>query len=102
MVKIYSLILCIFLIGNLGAQAPVMNPIVGASVVCTPPSTAPVYSASASNSPTSYSWTVFPSVGVVIGSPSSATTTISYPTPNGSYTLVCYATNGSGTNYSIR
>ncbi len=102
MVKIYSLILCIFLIGNLGAQAPVMNPIAGDSLVCTPPASAPIYTASASNSPTSYSWTVFPSAGVVIGSPSSATTTINYPTPNGSYTVVCYATNGSGTSSPVK
>lgn len=98
MVKIYSLILffSVFLIGGLQAQAPVMNPILGDSVICSPPSSAPVYTASASNSPTSYSWTVFPSAGVTIATPSNSTTAISFPTPNGSYTIVCYAINGSG------
>ena len=103
MVKIYSLILffSIFLIGGLQAQVPVMNPINGASVVCSPPSTAPVYSASASNSPTSYQWVVVPSVGVVISTPNSSTTPISFPTPNGTYTVYCYATNGSGTGSPV-
>jgi len=98
MVKIYSLILffSIFLIGGLQAQAPVMNPILGDSVICSPPSSASIYTASASNSPTSYSWTVFPSAGVTIATPSNSTTAISFPTPNGSYTIVCYAINGSG------
>lgn len=98
MVKNYFFILFIFLIGKMAAQAPVMNPIAGASVVCSPPSTAPVYSASASNSPTSYSWSVVPAAGVVIGSPTTATTTINFPTPNGNYTVYCSASNGSGTS----
>jgi hypothetical protein len=103
MVKIYSFFLffSVFLISGLKGQAPVMNPITGASVVCSPPSSAPVYSASASNSPTSYSWTVLPSTGVTIASPGSSVTSISFPTPNGSYTVVCYATNGSGTSSPV-
>lgn len=98
MVKIYSLVLffSIFLIGGLKAQVPVMNPITGASVVCSPPSSAAVYSTSASNSPTSYQWVVVPSAGVVISTPNSSTTSISFPTPNGTYNVYCYATNGSG------
>ena len=103
MVKIYSLILffSIFLIGGLQAQVPVMNPITGASVVCSPPSSAPVYSASASNAPTSYSWIVVPSASVVIATPGSSTTSISFPTPNGTYTVYCFATNGSGSSSPV-
>jgi hypothetical protein len=103
MVKIYSLLLffSIFLIGGLQAQVPVMNPITGASVVCSPPSSAPVYSASASNAPTSYSWIVVPSASVVIATPSSSTTSINFPTPNGTYTVYCFATNGSGSSSPV-
>lgn len=103
MVKIYSLVLffSVFLIGSLKGQAPVMSPITGASVICSPPSSATVYSASATNAPTSYSWIVMPSPGVVIATPTSSTTSISFPTPNGTYTVYCYATNGSGTSSPV-
>src|SRR5437762_13527752 len=103
MVKIYffTFILGVFLIGDLGAQAPVMNPITGATAVCSAPSAANSYSASASNSPTSYSWSVLPSAGVVIGTPSNSTTSIDFPYTGGSYTIVCYATNGSGTSSPV-
>lgn len=103
MVKIYSLLLffSVFLISGLKGQAPVMNPISGSSVICTPPSASPSYTATASNSPTSYSWTVLPSAGVTISNPNASVTSINFPTPNGTYTIICYATNGSGTSSPV-
>ncbi len=81
------------------SQVPVMNPINGASVVCSSPAPAVVYSTSASNSPTSYSWSVIsPSPGVIISNPTSSVTSITFPYSNGVYTVNCYAVNGSGSS----
>ncbi len=84
---------------NCVAQIPVMNSISGPSNVCSSPSWPMSFSASAINSPTAYQWYVStPSVGVIIGSPINATTTISFPYSNATYTLYCEASNGFGTS----
>jgi hypothetical protein len=80
------------------SQVPAMNPIMGASVVCSSPGTATNFSATASNSPTSYLWSVVPSASVVIGSQTSSQTSIDFPYTNGTYTVYCSATNGFGTS----
>ncbi len=86
---------------TLYAQVPVMNSIVGPTAVCSPPASPKSYTASASNSPTSYSWSTSPSVGVVIANFSGAITSISFPNTNLTYTVYCSATNGSGTSSTI-
>ncbi|MDI1356338.1 MAG: T9SS type A sorting domain-containing protein [bacterium] len=83
---------------SLVAQVPVMNPIQGASVVCSPPASAKCYTASASNNPLSFSWIVLPANGVVILNPTSDTTSIIFPNTNLTYTVFCMAINSSGTS----
>ncbi len=80
------------------AQAPVMNAINGPTAVCSSPSSPLSFSTSASNSPTSYSWSVVPSSSVTITNASNSVTAISFPFSNGTYTIYCYATNGSGSS----
>ena len=95
---------CSFLLLNLFAfyaavaQVPVMNPIKGASVVCSAPASAKCYTASASNNPLSFSWIVLPANGVVILNPTLDTTSISFPNTNLTYTIYCMASNSSGTS----
>src|ERR1044071_9518783 len=64
LVALIILISC-FSAGNLYAQVPVVTGITGPTVVCTP--FAPGFTATATNAPTSYSWSVMPSSGVSIG-----------------------------------
>ena len=80
------------------AQVPVMGSINGATAVCSSPSTPTTFSTSASNSPTSYSWSVVPSSSVVITNSSNSTTPISFPYSSSAYTLYCSATNSIGTS----
>jgi len=77
--------------------SPVMNPIQGPSAACSTPA-APVFTASASNSPASYSWSVAGASGAIINNPSGAITAISFPHVAASmtYTIYCYATNNGG------
>jgi hypothetical protein len=85
------------------AQVPVINPVQGPAVVCLPATVPPTFSVSASNNPTSYSWSYSgPTNLATISNPSGSVTSVSFPTPSGSavYLLYCYATNGSG-NSSI-
>ncbi len=97
--KHYLLALFILMTFAGKSQVPVMNPINGPSVVCSSPAPAVVYSVSASNSPTSYSWSVIsPTPGVIISNPTSSVTSISFPYSNGVYTVNCYAMNGSGSS----
>lgn len=108
MKKIYSgFILILFLAFNLAIShttfaqlSPVMNPIQGPTAICSVPA-APVFTASASNSPTSYSWSVAGSyTGVMIGNSTGAITSISFPhvPVNATYTVYCYATNNGGSS----
>jgi hypothetical protein len=78
------------------SQVPVMNSIAGTNVSCSAPGPGNQFAASASNNPTSYNWSVFPSSGVLISSSNSPNTTIVFPAP-GTYTVYCSASNGSGT-----
>jgi hypothetical protein len=91
----------VFILTRAFAQVPVMNPISGSTVTCSNPAAPLSYTASASNSPTSYSWSVLPSSSVVILSPSAAVTDISFPYSTGTYTLFCFATNGSGASSTV-
>ena len=78
------------------AQVPVINPISGPSSVCSAPAVPKTFTASASNSPLSYSWSTSPSASVTIGNASSDITSISFPNTNSSYTVYCYASNSAG------
>jgi hypothetical protein len=77
------------------SQVPIMGPISGPTVTCSSPTTN-VYSTTASNSPTSFFWNVQPSAGVTISTPSLASTSITFPSSNATYTIIAYAMNGSG------
>lgn len=97
------LIFCLFAFAPAFAQLyPVMNPIQGPSAVCSQPANAKTFSVTASNSPSSYAWSVIgPSAsGVIISNPSGAVTTISFPYPSlyATYTVYCTASNNGGTS----
>jgi hypothetical protein len=100
MKKIYLFITMIISISGI-AQVPVMNSITGAGNVCSSPAAPSSYTASASNSPTSYVWSVFPSSGVVIANGNTSVATISFPSTTTSFTVSCYATNGFGNSTPI-
>lgn len=80
------------------AQVPVISSITGPSTLCSMPAAGKTYTASATNSPTSYMWSVSPSAGVVITNGTSAIATISFSTVNQTYIITVTATNGSGTS----
>ncbi|MCF8423593.1 MAG: T9SS type A sorting domain-containing protein [Bacteroidia bacterium] len=80
------------------AQVSVMNPIIGSSVICSDPSVAVSYTASASNSPLFYNWEIYPSNSAILYNDSSAVLSILFPQANGTYTLNCSATNAFGTS----
>jgi hypothetical protein len=81
---------------------PVMGAIKGSSVVCSHPASPKTYSTSASNSPSSFAWSVIGqySSGVIISNPSGAVTTISFPYSgaNTTYTVYCTASNAGGSS----
>lgn len=84
-----------------GQLTPVIGSIQGPSAVCSQPATPATFFASATNFPAFYSWTYAgPAGAVIINSPSSSVTTISFPFPNlnTTYTLYCNATNAAGTS----
>lgn len=101
MVKIYfSFFIFIFLFGTVNAQVPVMNPIAGPSVVCAAPSAPASFTASASNSPTSFSWTVTPAASMSVTGTGSVCN-VTFPPSNGTYTLICTATNSAGVSTPV-
>lgn len=88
-----------FILLNCFSQVPTMNPIAGASVACSSPSSSLSFTASASNGPTSYSWSVAsPTPGVIITNSASSVASVSFPYSNGTYTLYCLAINGFGSS----
>jgi hypothetical protein len=98
MKKIY-LFLFTFILLSCFAQSPIMSPITGSSVVCSNSSSQNTFSASATNSPLYYLWSVAsPSSGVVINSDSSSIASFLFPNANITYTIFCSATNGFGTS----
>lgn len=94
------LALLVFITFFVKAQVPVMNTISGASLVCSSSSSPNTFSTSASNSPTSYSWSVIPSANVIITNPTNSSTPISFPYLSSNYTIYCSASNGFGTSVS--
>lgn len=77
---------------------PTMIGLSGPSDVCSQPGDPSTFTANASGTITSYSWSFSgPLTGVVIGSPNSSVTTISFPFPAlyTSYTVHCVAYNGN-------
>ncbi len=77
---------------------PSMIGISGPSDVCSQPGTPASFTAMASGTITSYSWSFAgPFSGVIISNPNSSVTTISFPFPylNTTYTLHCVAYNGN-------
>lgn len=95
-------LMCLLILLNINrayAQVSVITSIQGASVVCLPVNSTMNYSVSASNAPTSYSWSYTgPSGGIIINNPTASSTSISYQLPfaNNTYTLHCYAINSFG------
>lgn len=86
-----------FLALHINAQVPVLGPINGPNSACSSPGPSVTYSVSASNSPTSYSWTVASATpGAIVSNPTASVTSISFPFSNGTYTLYCYAINNFG------
>lgn len=97
------LIFCLLSASPAFAQLyPIMNPIQGPSAVCSQPASPKTFSVTASNTPSSYAWSVIgPSAsGVIISNPSGAVTTISFPYPSlyATYTVYCTASNNGGTS----
>lgn len=79
------------------AQLSVMGPIVGSSAICMSSNSQNTYSASATNSPLYYLWSVAtPSNGVMVLTDSSSVATLIFPNANGTYTILCAAENASG------
>lgn len=78
------------------AQVPAMGPIQGASAVCVPTLTTLQYTASATNAPTAYSWSIVGPNPLALVQTGSVCAVFFPATPGGTYTLYCYATNGSG------
>lgn len=77
---------------------PTMIGISGPSDVCSQPSAPASFTAMASGTITSYSWSFSgPFSGVIISNPNSSVTTISFPFPylNTTYTIHCVAYNGN-------
>lgn len=99
MKKLIILLLVLYAV-FLKAQVPVMNTINGSTMVCSSPSTPNSFTTSASNSPTSYSWSVVPSLSVTVSYPTNSTTPISFPFSLTNYTVYCSASNGFGTSIS--
>jgi hypothetical protein len=95
--KIYFLVLaaCILSFGAF-AQVPLITGITGPTVTCSSPAPAAIYNATAINNPTSYAWYALPSTGVVITNGNSASASISFGGPAGSYTVFCSGSNSSG------
>lgn len=79
---------------------PIMNPIQGPNMVCSSPASPKNFTASASGSPSSYTWTTYGTPGVIINSPNSAITSVSfsYPYPFPTFTLYCSSSNIAGTS----
>ncbi len=104
MKKIYPALLFLSLLSSVRLQAqgvPVMNPIQGPAFACSSPASPNSFTASASNSPTSYFWTVSsPATGVSFSSPSASVCAIGFPYPyaNVAYTVYCSASNSFGTS----
>lgn len=97
--KNYFLIfIFIGVVGYLGAQAPVMNPIAGPSAFCSP-ATGITFTASASNSPTAFSWTIVPApVSMSAGGVNNQFLTVNFQPVNGTYTIYCVASNAFGSS----
>lgn len=98
MVKLLHTFILGFIFMNGFAQQPVMNPITGSSAVCANAAQA-TFSASASNNPDYYTWSVsWPNVGVTINNSSNAVASFSFPNADATYTIYCSASNGFGTS----
>lgn len=87
---------CLFSVASFAQSVPVMGPIVGQAAVCSAPASAQSLTASASNSPLAYGWSVTPSAGVLITGQGSAVVSISFPATSSVYVVNCVAANASG------
>lgn len=99
--KIHYTFLLLFILSissSTYAQVPVVSSITGPSTVCSTPAAGKTFTAVATNTPTSYMWSVTPSAGVVITNSTSAVATISFSTVNQTYTITVTASNGAGTS----
>jgi|GEM_PF-3911385 len=96
---IFFVLLNFICISLMYSQVPAITPIQGPVVVCLPATSAINYSVTATNGPISYSWTYAgPANMVTINNPAASLTAISFPSQyyNTTFTLYCYASNGSG------
>ena len=101
MKKIYFYFTFLVVVLNQDAFAqsiPVVGTISGPAGVCSSP-VATTYTATASNSPTSFIWSASPS-GVVFSNPTGSITSVSFPYPyaNPSFIISCTASNSFGTS----
>ena len=76
------------------SQTPVLNPIVGPSSVCAYPSSSSVFSVTATNSPSTFSWSVIPMASITIMNPQLIK--IDFNPSTQIYTIMCSASNSQG------
>jgi hypothetical protein len=98
MKKLLTIVFILIFNAGLFSQAPVVTSVSGSTAVCSSPGSASSYTIQASNLPTSYQWSVFPSNGVVINNPGSPSSAISFPHSTLAYTITVTASNSSGTS----
>ena len=89
------------------AQLPSLGAISGPAYVCASypsgASTTTLYNVSSVNSPTSFTWTSFPTTLITINNPNSPSpgVTFSQPFSNASYTLYCTSSNSFGVSNTV-
>ncbi|MCC6372704.1 MAG: T9SS type A sorting domain-containing protein [Bacteroidia bacterium] len=95
--KIFLSISCLLTFGGFAQLGvPSISNISGPASVCSAPAAPKTYSTVGTGIITAYLWGVYPSQGVVMGSPNSSVTTISFPNTAFIYTITCYAFNSVG------
>jgi hypothetical protein len=86
------------------AQAPVINPIQGTSVICVSGTAPAAYTVVAMNTPTAYSWSYATLDGPVLTlSPAGSVCAVSFSAAStlATYTLFCYASNAAGNSQTV-
>lgn len=91
-------LLSAFIIFNGFAQVPVLGPINGPTVMCSSTPVNLTYTVSATNSPLFYSWTYISSTTGNTINTNTNVQTIPFYWLNETYTLICSASNGSGSS----
>jgi hypothetical protein len=88
-------LLSAFILSSGFAQVPFVSSVTGSSVGCS--GTSVTFTASATNSPTIYHWSMYPlTIGVVYANNTTSVVTITFPYSPINYTVYCSAENSSG------